>query len=62
MDASQQCATVILQLGGAARELTRSMMYPEMTTGGVIHGQQHDAVSYFLLNLAAQFGPLGEES
>ena len=39
MDSAQQCAAIILQLGGAARELTRSMSYDEMTRGGIVNGQ-----------------------
>ena len=62
MDSAQQCAAIILQFGGAARELTRSMNYQGMTTGGLVNGVQQDAVSFLLMNLAAQFGPLGEES
>ena len=62
MDSAQQRAAIILHLGGAARELTRSVSYDEMTRGGIVNGQQSDAVSYLLSNLAAQFGPLGEES
>ena len=36
MDSAQQCAAIILQLGGAAREFTRSMSYDEMTRGGIV--------------------------
>eukprot|EP00959_Pyramimonas_sp_CCMP1952_P422729 8855465-Pyramimonas_sp.AAC.1 len=62
MDSAQQRAAVILSLGGAARELTCSMSFNETTEGAMVNGQQEDAVTYLIANLATQFGPLGEES
>ena len=62
MDPAQQCAAIILQLGGSARELTRSLNYQEMVQGGQINGEQVDPVTYLLTNLATQFAPLGGES
>ena len=61
MDPAQQTAAIILQLGGAARELARGMSYDQMTQGGLVAGQQTDAVTYLLANLAQNFAPLGEE-
>ena len=61
LDRPQQTAAIILQLGGAAREMARHMTFTKMTQGGIINGQQVDAVTYLIANLAEQFAPLGEE-
>ena len=62
MDAAQKTAAIILQLGGAARELARSMSYHDITQGGLINGTQVDPVTYLLTHLAHQLAPLGEEA
>ena len=62
MDSAQQCAAIILQLGGAARELTRNLSFTDMSQGGLINGEQVDPVTFLLTHLASQFAPLGEES
>ena len=62
MDAAQQTAAIILQLGGAARELARGMSYQDITQGGMINGQPVDPVTFLLTHLAQQFAPLGEEA
>ena len=62
MDAAQQTAAIILQLGGAARELARSTSYQDITQGGMINGQPVDPVTFLLTQLAQQFAPLGEEA
>jgi hypothetical protein len=59
MDAAQQRAAIILQLGGAARELPRSMSYQDVTHGVIIGGQQVDSVTFLLTHLAQQLAPLG---
>eukprot|EP00959_Pyramimonas_sp_CCMP1952_P265735 5555827-Pyramimonas_sp.AAC.1 len=38
VDNAQQCAAVIFNLGGAARELARAVSFAEMTEGGVVNG------------------------
>ena len=58
----QQCAAIIQQLGGAARELARSLSPAEVYQGGIVNGVQLDPVSYLLHGLSARFGPLDEES
>ena len=62
MQPHQQCAAIISQLGGAARELARSLSPGEVYNGGVVNGVQLDPVSYLLHGLSARFGPLDEES
>ena len=58
----QQCAAIIQQLGGAARELARNLSPAEVYHGGIVNGVQLDPVSYLLHGLSARFGPLDEES
>jgi hypothetical protein len=62
MDGAQQTAAIILQLGGAARDLARNLTYQEITQGGMIGGQQVDPVTFLLTHLATSFAPLGEEA
>eukprot|EP00959_Pyramimonas_sp_CCMP1952_P090554 1895655-Pyramimonas_sp.AAC.1 len=62
MDSAQHCVAVILNIGGAARALTRSMSFAEMTEGGIANGQPDDAVTYLIANLATHLGPLGDGS
>ena len=59
---AQQTANVILQLGGAARNLVRNMSYQDMTVGGMLDGVQVDPMTFLISHLAAHFAPLGEES
>ena len=61
MDSGQQAAAIIMQLGGAARELVRDLSYQEITNGGVINGVALDPVTYLTTQLATHFAPLGEE-
>ena len=61
MHPAQQASAIIFELGGAARELARNMSYQDLTQGGVISGQQCDAVTFLTNHLAQQFAPLGEE-
>ena len=58
----QQCAAIILRLGGAAKEMGRMMTPQEMAMGGMINGQQLDPVTYLLAGLQARFAALEEES
>ena len=62
MDAAQQTAAIVLQLGGAARDLARHLSYQDLTTGGMVDGIMVDPVSYLLHHLATHFAPLGEEA
>ena len=61
LDPSQQTAAIVLQLGGAARELARNMTFDQITNGGDVNGTHTDSVTYLLANLAQNFAPLGEE-
>ena len=61
MDPFQQTAAIILNLGGAARELARNMDFAKITQGGMFNGQHMDGVTFLLANLAQNFAPLGEE-
>ena len=62
MNAPQQCAAIISQLGGAARELARSLTPNEVFNGGQINGVMLDPVSYLLHGLQQRFAPLDEEN
>ena len=61
LDSGQQCAAVINKLQGGARVIARGLSMVEMTRGGVINGQQVNAVTFLLTQLAASYAPLGEE-
>ena len=52
----------LLQLGGAARELARSLTPNEVFNGGQINGVMLDPVSYLLHGLQQRFAPLDEEN
>lgn len=58
----QQCAAIIMRLGGAARELARVITPVEMVNGGMRHGVQVDLVTYLLGAIHARFAALEEES
>ena len=58
----QQCAAIIQQLGGQARELARQMRPQELLHGGVINGVQVDPVTLLFHGLSARFAQLGEET
>ena len=58
----QQCAAIIMRLGGAAREMARMISPQEMIFGGIRNGQQLDPVTYLLGALHARFAALEEES
>ena len=42
----QQCAAIVMRLGGAARELARMLFSQEMMQGGLQNGVQVDPVTY----------------
>ena len=58
----QQCAAIISQLGGAARELARTLSPGEVYHGGVVNGQHLDPVTFLLHGLSSRFAPLDEET
>jgi len=58
----QQAAAIVMRLGGAARDLARTITPQEILQGGVINGIQYDPVSYIVYGLHQRFAQLGEES
>ena len=59
MGPHQQCAAVISQLGGPARELARTITPQEVYNGGVINGVQSAS---FFMDCRCGFAPLDEET
>ena len=55
LDQAQQATSIVLELGGSARELVRNKSYSDLTTGGMIGTERADPV-------ANTFAPLGEEN
>ena len=51
----QQCAAIIMRLGGAAREVSRMITPQEMINGGIRNGVQLDPVTYLLGALQVRF-------
>ena len=62
LNPAQQCAAITSQLGGAARDLARTLTPIEVYQGGIINGQQLDPVSFLLHGLQVRFAPLDEEN
>ena len=58
----QQCAAIIMRLGGSAREMAIMITPQEMMQGGILNGVAVDAVTYLLGSLHARFSALEEES
>ena len=58
----QQCAAIVMRLGGAAKEVARMMTPQEMMNGGIQNGIQADPVTYLLGALHVRFSALEEES
>ena len=58
----QQCAAIIMRLGGSAREMARMITPQEMMNGGMLNGAMVDPVTFLLGNLHAKFSALEEES
>ena len=55
----QQCAAIIMRLGGSARELARMMaLQKELMNGSILNGEAVDAVTYLLGSLHAKFSAL----
>ena len=58
----QQCAAIIMRLGGSAREMARTISPQEMMEGGFRNGVAMDPVTYLLSSLHARFAALEEET
>ena len=58
----QQCAVVILQLEGAAMDLTRGFNAQIIAHGGTIDGTQLDPLSYLLVGLYSRCAPFDMET
>ena len=58
----QQCAAIIMRLGGQARELARMISPQEIVAGGWRDGQLLDPVTYLLGALQRRFANLEEET
>ena len=58
----QQCAAIVMRLGGSAREMARTLSPQEMVNGGVRNGVAMDPVTYLLSSLHARFAALEEET
>ena len=58
----QQCAAIVMRLGGAAREMARMLTPQEMMHGGSWEpgGERVDLVTYLLGSLHARFSALEE--
>ena len=61
LEPHRQAALIISQLGGAARDLARTMTPQEIFQGGVVNGQQLDPVSFLIHGLSTRFSPLDDE-
>ncbi len=61
LEPHRQAAMIISQLGGAAREMARTMSPQEIFQGGVVQGQQLDPVSFLIHGLSTRFSPLDDE-
>ena len=58
----QQCAAIIMRLGGSAREMARMITPQEMMNGGILKGVAVDAVTRLLGSLHAKCSAIEEES
>ena len=61
LEPHRQAALIISQLGGAARDLARTLTPQEIFQGGVVNGQQLDPVSFLIHGLSSRFSPLDDE-
>ena len=61
LEPHRQAAMIISQLGGAAREMARTLSPQEIFQGGVVQGQQLDPVSFLIHGLSTRFSPLDDE-
>ena len=62
MEPHKQCAMLLLQLRGGARELTRDLPDDVILRGAIVNGQQTDGVTYIMNLLAERYAQLGEET
>lgn len=61
LEPHRQAAAIIAQLGGAARELARTLSPQEIFNGGIVNGQHLDPVSFLIHGLSERFSPLDDE-
>ena len=61
LEPHRQAAAIISQLGGAARDLARTLTPQEIFNGGMVNGQQLDPVSFLIHGLSERFSPLDDE-
>lgn len=61
LEPHRQAAAIISQLGGAARDLARTLTPQEIFNGGLVNGQQLDPVSFLIHGLSERFSPLDDE-
>ena len=59
---ARKAAWVTLHLGGQAQRLAMSIPPQAMVNGGIINGQQVDALTFLMHSLSERYAPLGEES
>jgi hypothetical protein len=58
---AQQAAAIVMRLGGAARELVRSITSDEIVNGGQINGVQIDPIAYLVAGLQQRCAMLDDE-
>ena len=58
---AQQAAAIVMRLGGAARELVRSITPDEIMNGGIVNGMPVDPVTYIVAGLQNRFALLDDE-
>ena len=58
LEPHRQAAAIIAQLGGAARELARTLSPQEIFNGGIVNGQHLDPVSFLIHGLSERFFPI----
>ena len=59
---ARHVAAIVMRLGGAARELARSLTPAELMNGGIINGAQVHPITYIVAGLQLRFGQLDDES
>ena len=62
MPPHEQALSIADNLGGTAREMTRTITPQEFLVGGQVNGVQLDPVSYIIAGLHSQFAQLDEET
>jgi hypothetical protein len=57
---AQQAAAIVMRLGGAARELVRSITPDEIMNGGIVNGMPVDPFTYIVAGLQNRFALLDD--